>query len=181
MLKWLIRNRLAKFERTFGYDASYMRHLLETDTAAFLAFAKVQNMSAYRKDVSPAVRAAAGITGTIAEDCGPCTQLGVTMALQEGVDPKVLAAIVRGDEAAMPDDVRLGYRFAKAVLAHAPEADELREQITAKWGPRAVASLAFAIMTARMYPTMKYALGYGKTCQRIEVAGTPVPVLRATA
>ncbi len=181
MLKWWIKNRLTKFEQTFGYDASYMHELLDTDVSAFLAFAKVQKLSGYRRDVPAAVRAAAGITGTIAEDCGPCTQLGVTMALREGVDPKVIAAIVRGDEAAMPDDVRLGYRFAKAALAHDPAADELREQIAAKWGPRAVISLAFALTAARMYPTLKYALGHGRTCQRIEVAGTAVPVLRATA
>lgn len=181
MLKWLIRNRLHKFERTFGYDASYMHELLDTDVSAFLAFAKIQKMSAYRRDVPKAVRAAAGITGTISEDCGPCTQLGVTMALREGVDAQVVAAIVRGDEASMPEDVRLGYRFAKATLAHDPAADDLREQITAKWGKRAVISLAFAITSSRVWPTVKYALGHGKTCQRIEVAGTTIPVLRATA
>lgn len=181
MLKWLIKNRLRHFERTFGYDASYAHDLLATDLSAFLAFAKLQKLGAYRKAVPPAVRAAAGLVGTIAEDCGPCTQLGVTMALREGVDPKVLSAIVRGDEAAMPDDVRLGYRFAKAALAHDPVADELRAQVVAKWGPRAAIALAFALTTARIYPTLKYALGHGKTCQRVVVAGTPVPVLRATA
>jgi hypothetical protein len=181
MLKWLIRKRISAFERTYEYDMSYVRELLATDTSAFFAFAKIQAMSNYRRDVSRAVLAAAGLIGTIAEDCGPCTQLGITMALREGVDPKVLSAIVRGDEAAMPDDVRLGYRFAKATLAHDPAADELREQIRRTWGPCAVISLAFTLTLSRVYPTLKYALGHGKTCQRVVVAGTPVSVLRATA
>jgi hypothetical protein len=41
-------------------------------------------------------------------------------------------------------------------------------------GPRAVVSLAFAIVTARMYPTVKYAMGLGKACTRIVVDGAPV-------
>jgi hypothetical protein len=40
-------------------------------------------------------------------------------------------------------------------------------------GPRAVVSLAFAIVTARMYPTVKYAMGFGKACTRIVVDGPP--------
>jgi hypothetical protein len=39
----------------------------------------------------------------MAEDCGPCTQLAVTMAEQEGVAPEILRAIIAGDVHAMPD------------------------------------------------------------------------------
>jgi hypothetical protein len=35
-------------------------------------------------------------------------------------------------------------------------------------------SLAFAITAARLDPTVKYALGHGKSCTRIVVGGTPV-------
>jgi RNA polymerase sigma-70 factor (ECF subfamily) len=34
MLKWLIKNRLNAFERRFGYDVTYARELLATDTRA---------------------------------------------------------------------------------------------------------------------------------------------------
>ena len=43
-----------------------------------------------------------------------------------------------------------------------------------RWGRRALVSLAFAIHCARIYPTVKYALGHGKACMRIVVGGTPV-------
>lgn len=181
MLKWIIRNRLAAFEKAFGYDASYARHLLEVDTGAFLAFAKVQKLSKYRKDVPTEVGYAVGILGTMLEDCGPCTQLGVTMALRDKVDPKILAAVVRGDDAALPADVLLGVQFARAALAHAPEADALREQIVATWGERALVSLAFALTMSRVYPTLKYALGHGKACQCVVVDGKPVAPLRSVA
>ena len=75
---------------------------------------------------------------------------------------------------AMPPDVRLVWNFTRATLAHDAAADEYREAIVKRWGRRAVVSLAFAITAARIYPTVKYALGHGKTCMRVVVGGTPV-------
>ena len=43
-----------------------------------------------------------------------------------------------------------------------------------RWGRRALVSVAFAITAARIYPTVKYALGHGKACTRVVVGGTPV-------
>jgi hypothetical protein len=36
-------------------------------------------------------------------------------------------------------------------------------------------ALALALTTARMYPTVKYALGHGKNCSRVMVAGDAAP------
>ncbi len=181
MLKWLIRRRLAAFEREFDYDTSYVRDILDADVRAALAFNKFQAMAQYRRDVPPDALAAAGIAATMHEDCGPCTQLGVTMAERGGVPAGVLRAIVSGDERAMSDNARLAYRFAKATLAHDPAADELRREIERRWGKRAAVALAFNIAAGRVYPTVKYALGHGKTCQRVTVGGAVTPVLRAAA
>jgi hypothetical protein len=181
MLKWLIRRRLDAFEREYGYDVSYARAMLAADTKAILAYAKIEGMGRYRRDVPPAVWFAVKITGVIAEDCGPCTQLGVTMARRAGVPGAVLAAVLAGDDAAMPEDVRLGVQFARASLAHSPDADPLREQIVARWGERAVIALAFALASAKVYPTVKYALGFGKTCQRVVVDDKPIAVVRSAA
>ena len=174
MWNWIILNRLAAFERRYGYDASYMRELLAIDRRAFWAFVRATRLGAYRRDAPRDVVYAAALTSIIAEDCGPCTQLGVAMALEQGSSPAVLAAIVRGDEAALPEDVALGRRFARAVIEHAPAADELRAEIERRWGKRAVVALAFAVLTSRMYPTVKYALGHGHACQRVVVGGEPV-------
>ena len=46
MVKWLIRRRLAAFERTYGYDASYMREVLAADAGAFLCRAQSRQASA---------------------------------------------------------------------------------------------------------------------------------------
>ena len=176
MIKWLIGNRITAFERTYSYDMSYARMVLQTDTAAMLALAKITAMSTYRKGVPREVYYAAKLVSTLAEDCGPCAQLMITMALRDGVMPSVLASVVESVRTdahqALAADVALGVAFAQAVLAHTAAADSLRVQILARWGPRAVVSLAFAITAARVYPTLKYALGYGHACQRLDIAGT---------
>jgi hypothetical protein len=178
MLKWLLRRQIAAFERNWSYDASYIREIIDADSRAMIAFGKVQSLSRYRKDVPLAAYCAAGLIAVMAEDCGPCTQLGIDMAQREGVDPVVLRAIVARDYVAMPEEVALAARFTEASLRRAPEADDLREEVLRRWGKRGLISLAFAMLSARMYPTLKYALGHGQACTRLVIGGETRPVPR---
>jgi len=178
MLKWFLRRRIATFERTWTYDASYIREMIDADPRAMMVFGKVQGLSQYRKDLPLAAYCAAGLIAVMAEDCGPCTQLGIDMAQREGVDPAILRAIVARDYAAMPEEVVLAVRFTEATLRHAPEADDLREEVLRRWGKRGLISLAFSMLSARVYPTLKYALGYGRACTRLVIGGEARPVPR---
>lgn len=178
MLKWFLRRWLDKFERTWNYDASYMRELIDVDPRAMLTFGKVQGLTKYRKDVPLAAWCAAGLVAVMAEDCGPCTQLGIDMAEREGVDPAILRAVVARDYTAMPYEVALAVRFTEATLRHAPQADDLREEVLRQFGKRGLISLAFAMVAARTYPTLKYALGHGRACMRLTIGGEARPVLR---
>jgi hypothetical protein len=169
-----MRKGIAAFERKWDYDAGYVRELIDADPAAVWKFSRAAAIGSYRKDVPLAAWTAAAITAARLEDCGPCTQLGVSMAEKAGVDPEVLRAILAEDAAAMPDDVFLAWCFTRTTLAHDPAADEYRDVIVRRWGPRAVISLAFAMVAARVYPTVKYAMGHGKACSGIVVGGTPI-------
>ena len=178
MLKWFLRRQLAGFERAWNYDAGYLREMIEIDPQALTTFWKVQGLTRYRKDVPLAPYCAAGIVAVMSEDCGPCTQLGIDMAERAGVDPAVLRAVVARDYQAMPYYVALAARFTEATLRHAPEADHLREEVVRQWGRRGLVSLGFRILAARMYPTLKYALGHGQACTRLKIGGETQPVLR---
>ena len=178
MLKWFLRRQIAAFEREWNYDASYIREIIDADPRAMIAFGKVQSLSRYRKDIPLAAYCAAGLIVVLAEDCGPCTQLGIDMAQRAGVDSAVLRAIVARDYLAMPDGVVLAVRFAEATLHHAPDADELRQEVLRRWGERGLISLAFAMLSVRMYPTLKYALGHGRACTRLVIGGEAPPVRR---
>jgi hypothetical protein len=98
----------------------------------------------------------------------------VGFALEAGVSPAAIAAVVRGVFGALSVEVALRARFARAVLSRDLVADEYREEIARRWGPRAVLALAYAIMAAQLYPTLKYALGHGKACTRVVIDGEAV-------
>lgn len=179
MLRSILHAVTRHFERRYDYDASYMHELADIDPAAFFAFSKVQGLASYRK-APPEALAAAGLVGTLAEDCGPCTQIGVRIAEENGISAKVLKGILTGDEAAMGPDAALAWRFARASLARDMEAaDPLRDEIVRRWGRKALASIALAIASVRVYPTVKYAMGYGKMCSKIQVRGEDVAPLAA--
>jgi len=178
MVRWLLRRTVSAFERQWNYDASYLREMIDISPRAAWRFVNATRLGTYCRDVPIEAWCTAGITAVRSEDCGPCTQLATAMAERRGVAPEILRAILKEDVSAMPDDVALAWRFTKATLAHDASADDYRAVILERWGPRAVVSLAFAITTARIYPTVKYAMGHGKTCTRVVVGGAPVAIER---
>jgi alkylhydroperoxidase family enzyme len=174
MIGWFIRRQLAAFECAYDYDASYLRDMLAVSPRVTRRFARVAALAHAREDVPPAVWHAAVITTVRAEDCGPCVQLAVTMAARDGVDTARLAALLRDDIDGMGDDMALGWRYARAVLAHDVDADTLRDRIAQQWSPRAVVSLALAVALAGVFPRLKYGLGHGKTCTHVTVGGEAI-------
>jgi hypothetical protein len=174
MLRWVLQTAIDQFERKWRYDASYMRDMAEASPRAGWLFSRAAALGQFRRDVPPAPWFAAGITAVRQEDCGPCTQLAVAMAERAGVSPAVLRAVLNDNPQGMPADVALTWKFTRATLAHDAAADEYRQEIVRLWGRVALISLAFTITAARIYPTVKYALGHGKACMRVMVGGLPV-------
>lgn len=176
MLRHIFARIIDSFERTWSYDASYMRFIANAAPATFLKFSFVTT-AADRKAAPADALAAAAIAATIVEGCGPCNQISADIAAASGVGSATLRAILAGDEAAMGETAALAWRFARASLARDLEtADPLREEIVRRWGERGLVALAFQINSGRTFPTLKYALGYGKACSKVRVAGEDAPV-----
>ncbi len=179
MIRWFLNRQMRAFERKFDYDMSYARDILDADFGAFWSFSRISGMASYRKDAPLDAWYAAKITAALAADCGPCTQLVVNMAEKEGVSSANLRAILANDEQAMTPDAALGLRFAQAVAARdLPMADTLRAEVVKRWGRRALVSLALTIASSRVFPDVKYALGYGHACTLVRVAGASAPLAR---
>ncbi len=176
MLKALLRRQIDGFEKTWNYGADYMRDLLEKGGPwTFIRFGMVASLG-HGKTAPAEARAAAGIVGTLAGDCGPCTQISVDIATAGGVAPEVLRGILAGDRPAMGEAAALAYDFATAVIdRNLLDADECRAEIARRWGEAAVVDLALALTTGQMYPTVKYALGHGRACTKVVVAGVSAP------
>jgi hypothetical protein len=181
MIGWLVRRKLRAFERDFDYDMTYARDIFDASPRAFWKFTRILGLSEHREDVPLDAWFAAKLTTTLSEDCGPCTQLVVTMAERQGRTPATLRSILAGDLDSMSPEAALGYQFAKAVLARdVPRSDCLRAEIVACWGRKALISLAFAIASSRVFPNVKYALGHGRACVHVRVAGADAQLARET-
>ena len=179
MLKWFMKCKLKAFGEAFDYDTGYARELVDADTGAGLALARLSAAASYRSDAPLAGWYAAKIVAAMSEDCGPCVQLSVRMAEKSGVPESDLRAIVAGDVARMCADAALGYRFASAVIARSAELDDLRAEVTRRWGGKALGALAINIVTTRAFPAMKYALGHGQACVSVDIAGYVVAAPKA--
>lgn len=168
----IVRWRLRAMERRYGYDTTYIREMFATSTSAFVRFAFFSTFAEHREGLPRDAVYTTKIVAAMSEDCGPCTQLVVKMAEEEGVPAKVIRGVLGGREEDMSPDASLAFRFARAVLAHdILESDRLREDVRARWGKKGAVSLATLIASSRVYPMLKYGLGHGHACTRVSVAG----------
>jgi hypothetical protein len=171
-----MRRSIDAFERRYDYDMSYTREILAASPRAAMRFVRFMGMSSHREDLPLDAWYAAKLAATLAEDCGPCTQLVVRMAEEAGVRSDVIKGVLEADDGSMGVDASLGYRFAEATIRHDAALDRLHDEVIRRWGIKALITLAFAVASSRVHPTVKYALGHGKACQRIEVAGEDAAV-----
>lgn len=179
MLKRWIHRQIAKLERSYRYDATYLHEVTEASVPAFVKFALFQSMSTHRQSVPKEAWFAARMAGTLSEDCGPCTQLVVDEALRQKVSPLTIAAPLRGDIDEAGEDAALGFRYGMAVAKNEPEAVLLAEEAERRYGKRRLVSLAYAVASARVYPTLKRGLGHGAACTKITVSSETIVLKEA--
>lgn len=176
MLRSSYHRSLAKIEREFGYDATYLHELVDSSGSAAFKFMLFQPLATHREGVPKDAWFAAKLAGALSEDCGPCSQLVVDMALKARVSGATLAALARGDLASAGADAALGFRYGQAVATNAPDAVTLAEDVRERFGDRGLVSLALVVTTARVFPTLKRGLGHGATCQELIIGQVTVPV-----
>jgi hypothetical protein len=181
MRSWIARRILRKYGKRYGYDVSYLEMMLNESPAAFFKFAPIMKASAHREVVPIEASFAAKIVGALAEDCGPCTQLVVDMALEAGMARDQIEAVLRRNPRAMNDATTLGFRFADAVVRRSADDDEFRDAVRAQWGEKGVIDLTLALQLGRMFPMVKAGLGYARECRRVTVDGHNVDVVKQAA
>ena len=181
MRSWIARRTLRAFAKRYGYDVSYLEIMLNHSPAAFFKFAPLMKAATHREAVPVDASFAAKIVGALAEDCGPCTQLVVDMALEAGMAKDQIEAVLRRDPRAMSDTTRLAFRFADAVACRSIDDEEFRDAVRAQWGEKGVIDLTLALQLGRMFPMVKAGLGYAKECRRVTVDGRNVDVVKQAA
>lgn len=181
MRSWIARRMLRAMSKRYGYDTSYLEMMLKESPPAFFKFAPVMKAAGHREVIPVDASFAAKLVGALAEDCGPCTQLVVDMALEAGMPKDQIEAVLRRDPRAMNDATVLGYRFADAVVRRSQDDGEYRDAVRAEWGEKGVIDLTLALQMGRMFPMVKAGLGYAKECRRVTVDGHNIDVIKQAA
>lgn len=91
-------------QEQYDYDVRYMQDILQTDLLAYLKFLGFQTMYSHTGKLSPELLSAVRIHAILWDDCGPCTQLIVNIALESKVNPAVVRAIIDNDLANLSGD-----------------------------------------------------------------------------
>lgn len=181
MLKWFVKKQLEAFARKWNYDTGYMREIVdEAGVDAVMPMQALQKLGSFRGGVPLATYYAAGLTSSKHADCGPCLQLGVSMAEAEGLDPEILRAILREDDTALSKETRLGVEIARSTIARDGSGEEARAEVLRRWGRRGLAALGYAIVAGQAFPTFKYAIGHGHACVRVQVGNESLAMRKAT-
>lgn len=151
------------FEQHYDYDASYMHDLLEKSPAAFQVFAECKRINSFRQALPAEAYYVAAVSVMEIEDCGPCYDLNLKMAREEGVAEAVLSSLVESPERlpAILQDVRA---HALAVSNRQQPDQAIAERLIAHYGPEPFGELALAVATVRIYPSLKRALLKAGSC-----------------
>jgi hypothetical protein len=176
VLKSIIENRLDAFEKKYDYSMNYARRVLELGAPVYTRFYRATQISDYDGALPRSAWYAAQLVGIIAGDCGPCTQLVVQLAEESGMPAEQIRSVVEGRFEDLPDDVSLCARFAHALIERSPHLPGLRDEVLTRFGLQGQVALAYAVIGASMYPTLKYAIGHGKPCSTVTVGEEDVSV-----
>lgn len=162
------RAEINDFETRYRYDATYLRELLEHSPAAYAKFDHFMALESHREVLDPQTHWVAKLAAMQVEDCGDCLQLNVRMALENNVSRQIIESVLHGGKG-LPDEVRDLYDFAVSVAAHDSAECGLEHRINTRFDKGFLLELGLCIATAKVFPTIKRALGYTKSCSLIEV------------
>ncbi|MFQ5509235.1 MAG: hypothetical protein ACE5FN_07850 [Leptospirillia bacterium] len=163
-----IKSEMRAFAQTYDYDMGYLESLVDTSPGAYDAFAAGMGMSLYRKALPLDAHFVARVATMQGEDCGPCAQLTLKMAVEAGVDRDLLALLIAQPER-LPAPLRDVHGHALAVTRETFPDPERAARIRTHYGDEAFAELAVSITGSRLYPTLKRALLKSSHCERLSL------------
>jgi alkylhydroperoxidase family enzyme len=164
-------------ERKLRAPADYIGRMGEGSFSGFMKFLMFLPLAEHCRTSDPALVHAVRIVATQHEDCGPCVQVAVNAARDDGMDPQAIRAILHRHHEQLSDELSLVITFADGVLARDGSEEEARRAIETQLGLTVLTELSLAIASARVFPTVKRGLGFARSCSVVEVAydGTETP------
>ncbi|MEM7469331.1 MAG: hypothetical protein AAF387_20940 [Pseudomonadota bacterium] len=175
----LAHREISAFEKQWRYDGGYMHDIADADLEAISRFSLLQEFAEFRGDTPTEAWYIFKLLGCLSEDCGPCAQLVVEMALSEELPPDMLAAVLAGKRELLSPLQRLYYDYACAVITHDITIAELGQRLVEEHGATSTVAAGIALITGKAYPVMKYALGHGQHCAQISLGENLIRVTKS--
>jgi hypothetical protein len=162
------RNEIDNFEAHYKYDSTYMRELLDHSLEGFAKFNSFLPLSSHMEKLKPEEYWVAKLAAMQVEDCGECLQLNVRMALEAGIARALLHAAIQGGQE-LPEQLRDVFNYARSVANHEMVDNDLMNRIETRFDKGAMLEFGLCIATAKVFPTIKRAVGYTRTCSLVEI------------
>lgn len=160
--------QINQFEAHYKYDGTFMRELLENSPKGLEKFNNFLPLSAHKEKLGPEDYWVAKLATMQVEDCGECLQLNVRMALEAGISKDLVRATINGGNG-LPTNLKDVYHYAKSVAGHDLVDNDLMARIEACYDKGSLLEFGICIATAKVFPTIKRAVGYTKACSLIKI------------
>jgi hypothetical protein len=164
MWRRIIHGIIGRQEKKLGVSLEYLREISEGSPGAFLKFGLFAPLANHRRKLPKEAWHLARLAATQAEDCGTCVQIVVNLAKADGVAPGLIQTALAGALDELPLDLALVMQFSECI-ARGEDREHLRNRLVAIYGEAAFHEVALAIATARVFPTIKRALGHAQSCE----------------
>ncbi len=161
-------NQIDQFGDHYSYDTTYMHELLEHSPKGYQAFQDFMPMGQVRESLPIDAYWVAKLVSMQTEDCGACLQLNVTMALEAGVERDVVAATIAGGNDLEPR-LQQVCTFASQITPDGMIDADLRSAMDLEYSKEELLEFGLAIASTKVYPAIKRALGYAKSCSLITI------------
>lgn len=168
LIKTLVLKKIGQFESHYKYDSGYMRDMLEYSPAGFAKFNKFLPLSKHREKLRPTDYWIAKLAAVQVADCGECVQLNVRMALEAGVPKNFVQAVLKGGEG-LPDYLIDTYKYAESVAKNEVVDSDLMSRMEKHYDKTALMEFSLCIATGMVFPLIKRALGYAKSCKLVNI------------
>jgi hypothetical protein len=160
--------QIKQFEAHYKYDGTYIHELYEHSPEGFAKFSNFLPLARHRERLEANEYWVAKLAAIQVADCGECLQLNVRMALEAGVDKYLVQAALDGG-AALPEDLKAVYRYATSVARNEQLDDELMAWMESRFGKGGLLEFGIAIAAATVFPFIKRAIGYAKSCRLVKI------------
>jgi len=164
MLTALAAHFIRRAENRIGVRLDYVHHIARVRMSLLSRYNRIFGFLDPNRHVPAAAYHAARLRGALAADCGTCAEAEINLALAAGLKEKLVSAIIRADEQALPPELIPVIRLSDAVTARREDDPAARSAVTKAYGEAGLIELSFAMNGAAMLPGIKRAMGYATAC-----------------